>query len=99
MQHVENLQEEGKGGESAAEKRVPDRDHKVEALDDGNESDSSVVMVESEKVVINIDESDGEPSPEMVSGAPVPPEPPQRSVSAESSSSSKLTSQQNDTDR
>ncbi|XP_056260597.1 zinc finger protein 106 [Seriola aureovittata] len=94
-----NLRKE-QGRESAAEERVQNSSAAASAADNGNESDNSVEMIEtSNLVVIDIDESDNEDSPEIVSNTPVHPEPPQQSASMELTSASKLTSQQNDTDR
>ncbi|XP_071323660.1 zinc finger protein 106 [Trachinotus anak] len=90
-----------KGRESAAEKSVPEKDQNVSAAaSGGSESDDSVKMVDtSDRLVIDIDESDNEDSPETVSNPPVHSEPPRKSAGVELSSASALTSQQSDTDR
>ncbi|KAM7395234.1 hypothetical protein PAMA_006818 [Pampus argenteus] len=64
--------------------------------DRGNESDNSVEMIEpSDTVVIVIDDSDNEGSPDTGSKGPVQQEPPQKCVGVEISSASTPTFQRN----
>nr|XP_019953106.1 PREDICTED: zinc finger protein 106-like isoform X3 [Paralichthys olivaceus] len=68
--------------------------------DDGSESDNSVkVMEPSDPVVISIDESDNEDSPETDSDVSALPQPPQQTASVELSSGSTQTFQQKEVDR
>ncbi|XP_031717406.1 zinc finger protein 106 [Anarrhichthys ocellatus] len=91
--------EEEMGGKPAST-LVPQRGPNASAAapdddDGGNESDASIEMMEPCSVVIDIDESDSEDSPD----APVHQEPPQKSVSVEFNSSSSQTFPQNDVER
>lgn len=89
-----------KGKELTAVKStfVPEKDKNASTAasddDGGNESDNSVEMMEpSNLVVIDIDESDKEDSPETVSNVTANQEPPQQSVSVEFSSATTQTQQ------
>ncbi|XP_067428776.1 zinc finger protein 106 isoform X1 [Thunnus thynnus] len=98
--HISNKQVKGKELIAENSTFVPERHKNTPAAasdnDGGNESDNSVEMMEpSDLVVIDIDESDNEGSPEPGSNVPAQQEPPQKSVSVEFSSARACTSQQN----
>ncbi|CAK6979215.1 zinc finger protein 106 [Scomber scombrus] len=98
--NLSNEQVKGKQLTAVKSTSAPEKDKNASAAasddDGGNESDNSVEMVEpSNLVVIDIDESDKEDSPETVSNVTVHQEPLQKSVSVEFSSANTQTLQQN----
>ncbi|XP_058470171.1 zinc finger protein 106 isoform X3 [Solea solea] len=91
-----------KGRRSASGKTIPEGDRNTSAAvpvdGDGNESDDSVKMIESDKVLINL-ESEDEDSPDIVSDVPLHKESRQSPASVALSSVSTQTSQQLVVDR
>lgn len=96
---IEPIKEKQPAAEKPVSTPVPKKDLNTSVVvdnDGGNESDTSLKLIESPvSVVINIDESDCE----EVQNVPVQPEPPQSSVSVEVSCSGTQTIPQNEVER